>query len=83
MILMQGDVKMRKEPLWVRNEMDDGDKPVCPYCIVPYGDGDIFDIKNYPDSGMAAIFFMCEECQKEAELVIEWIKVKENKYEKI
>jgi len=71
----------RLEPKWKRNQLDDGDEPICPYCNTSYGDGDIFEIKNYPDDGMASIFFPCEECGEEARLIIEWIKIKNNKYQ--
>jgi len=72
--------KMRKrEPNWVKNKYGD-DKPKCSYCEEPYGDGDIFEIKNYPHDGHACIFFPCETCKEEARLIVPWVKIKEGKY---
>lgn len=65
-----------KEPKWIRNQSDDGDRPVCPYCDEPYGDGDIFDIKNYPDDGIGAVFFPCVNCEKESEITVSWEKIR-------
>lgn len=64
-------------PKWIRNEQDDGDRPVCPHCDTPYGDGDIFDVKNYPHDGGAVLFLKCQNCKgdklpKEAELYFDW-----------
>lgn len=72
----------RLEPKWIRNRTKDGDMPACPYCDKLYEDAARFDIKNYPDDGMAAIFFSCENCKKEAQIIIEWSKIRENKYDK-
>ena len=60
------------KPKWVRNAKKDGDKPVCPFCDRPYGDGDIFDVKNYPEDGGAVMFFECEVCEKEASILCDW-----------
>jgi hypothetical protein len=67
---------MREKPKWTTNEYGDI-KPVCPYCDKPYGDGDIFDVKNYPDDGGAIMFLICQYCkdnktEEEAELIFDW-----------
>lgn len=49
--------------------------PSCPYCSKEYDDGAIFNIKNYPADGIAAIFYQCERCGEEAEDTIEWSKM--------
>ena len=77
----------RKPPVWALRE-DGGWLPVCPYCKKPYPDAAIFDVKNYPDDGMALLFmeyypddgmallFMeCESCHDEAQFTIEWKKL--------
>ena len=67
----------RKEPTWLRNDADDGDKPVCPYCNKPYPDAAVFDIKNYPEDGTLALFFPCERCDgKEAKIAVSWETIK-------
>ena len=65
------------KPKWIRNESDDGDRPVCPHCGVPYGDGDIFNVKNYPHDGGAILFLLCQNCKgdklpKESEMYFDW-----------
>lgn len=62
----------KEKPKWVRNKMDDGDIPICPYCEKPYEDGAIFDVKNYPADGRAAMFFNCDVCNKEAQYIFDW-----------
>jgi len=64
----------RKAPLFVKNAFGEV-IPACPYCASPYDDGAIFDVKNYPDDGAAAMFLMCESCRREAEIVFEWKKL--------
>ena len=74
----------RKQPKWITNEYDNP-IPVCPYCDEPYGDGDIFNVKNYPDDGGAVMFLICEDCgrnkapQEEAQLIFDWEVLKERK----
>ena len=72
---------IKKEPTWTRNELDDGDIPVCPYCNVPYEDGKIFEMPNYVDDGRAIIFFGCSNCKKEAKITIDWKTIKNGKVE--
>ena len=64
----------RKPPVWALRE-DGGWLPVCPYCKKPYPDAAIFDVKNYPDDGMALLFMECESCHDEAQFTIEWKKL--------
>ena len=61
-----------EKPKWIRNETDDGDMPVCPYCDKPYGDGHISNVKNYPHDGGAMLFLECEDCKKEASMYFDW-----------
>jgi len=56
----------------MRNQMKDGDKPVCPFCNKEYGDGDIFNVKNYPADGGAIMFLECIDCKNEARLIFDW-----------
>jgi hypothetical protein len=56
----------------VRNGSDDGWLPVCPYCDRPFGDGQIGEVKNYPDDGGAVVFFVCERCAKECRVDINY-----------
>jgi hypothetical protein len=65
-----------KKPKWVRNRMNDGDMPACPYCGKIYEDGAIFNIKNYPDDGGATIFLKCVSCHEEAELIFSWDQIR-------
>lgn len=66
-----------RKPVWVRNRMNDGDMPACPYCGKIYNDGAYFDIKNYPDDSGATIFLKCESCHEEAELIFSWDQIRE------
>lgn len=50
--------------------------PVCPYCETVYGDGDIFNVKNYPSDGGAIMFLECEDCKEEASLNFDWDTIK-------
>ena len=49
-----------------RNQSKDGWMPCCSECGQPFGDGDIGDVKNYPDDGLVAVFFKCENCKDDA-----------------
>jgi hypothetical protein len=66
----------RKKPEWARDKQFNKLHPVCPYCGRKYGDGDIFNVKNYPADGSGAMFLRCEGCGEEAELVFEWERIK-------
>ena len=52
---------------WKRNQMGDGDMPCCGKCGKAYGDGEIGDVKNYPDDGLVVVFFTCEHCKEESQ----------------
>ena len=49
------------------NQAGDGHEPCCGKCGEPYGDGDIGEVKNYPDDGEIAVFFTCEACHEESQ----------------
>jgi len=67
---------------WDRKSVSDAEsRPMCPYCKEVYPDNAIFDIKNYPADWMAAIFFNCENCNKEAKFTIEWCAIQAGEYE--
>ena len=67
---------IKELPNWKMNEHGDGILPVCPYCKTEYGDGDIFEVKNYPADGGAMMFFECVECKKEAKIDFDWVKIR-------
>lgn len=66
----------KRKPKWVRNRLNDGDMPACPYCGKVYDDGAYFDMKNYPEDGGAAIFLECKACHEEAELIFSWDQIR-------
>ena len=51
--------------------------PCCHKCGEPFADGDIGDAKNYPDDGVIAVFFTCEDCKEESEFIYVPIVVEE------
>lgn len=55
--------------------------PVCPSCEKRYEDGQILDIKNYPDDGGGLLFLECEGCHVETQLVFEWKTLQPKKFE--
>ncbi len=61
-----------KAPKWRKSEQFDEYQPVCRKCEETYPDGQIFDVKNYPDDGGATLFLKCEKCGYEAQLNFEW-----------
>lgn len=70
----------REVPRFERLDETEEMFPVCPYCGRPYGDGDIFDVKNYPDDGGAIMFLKHDSCEgKEAQLFFEWRQVAPSK----
>lgn len=64
----------RPAPAWATHGNDEW-FPVCPKCSKRYTDGQILDIKNYPDDGGGMLFLECEYCQVEAALDFEWKKL--------
>lgn len=60
---------MVKSGTWKLNEIGDGYMPCCYSCGKPYADGDIGDVKNYPDDGAIAVFFICGDCDEESMFV--------------
>lgn len=54
--------------------------PVCPKCGSRYYDGQILDVKNYPDDGSGLMFLACESCGTEAQLGFEWRQVQPKKF---
>lgn len=54
-----------KPGTFIRNESDDGFKPVCA-CGHEFEDGQIGDVKNYPEDGIVAVFFPCPKCKEES-----------------
>lgn len=51
------------------NEAGDGFMPCCAFCGKPYPDADIGQVKNYPEDGVIAVFFICEGCGEESEFI--------------
>lgn len=52
-----------------RNQAGDGWMPCCGHCEVTFDDGDIGEVKNYPEDGRVAVFFKCERCGYETEFI--------------
>jgi hypothetical protein len=65
----------KEKPKWMINQEGDGDKPICPFCNKDYGDGAIFNVKNYPADGGAILFLECESCNKEAKIHFDWTQL--------
>ena len=59
---MSGSLKGK----YLKNSSLNGGMPMCGECKVPYSDGHVGEVKNYPDDGIVAVFFTCEECGKES-----------------
>jgi len=57
--------------------MDDGWMPCCRECGEPYKDGEIGEVKNYPDDGLVTIFFTCENCRVESQFIYQPYKSEE------
>ncbi len=47
---------------WKKNEARDGWMPCCGKCGEPFSDAHPGDVKNYPDDGLVAVFFKCDNC---------------------
>ena len=65
----------RLSPLWSATDTSPNTGewfPVCPKCEEPYSDGQILEVKNYPDDGGALLFLECESCKTEAQLDFSW-----------
>jgi hypothetical protein len=56
---------MMPQGIYKRNEAKDGWMPCCSKCGEPYPDAEPADVKNYPDDGLVAVFFKCENCKDE------------------
>ena len=65
------------EEKWKMNEAKDGIMPCCKKCGKAFADGDIGDVKNYPEDGVVAVFFKCESCGEESDFTyvpLAWMK---------
>lgn len=69
----------RPEPAWASNMAGEW-FPVCPSCSKRYGDGQILDVKNYPDDGMGIVFLECVYCGVEAEIAFSWVRLQPPKF---
>lgn len=54
------------EELYLENEAKDGYMPCCNLCHKPFEDGDIGEVKNYPEDGLVSVFFECKTCKEES-----------------